>query len=48
MSADWVLVGVVAVLGLGIIAVLGGIEREVRQIRVLIDNELRRKYGEDD
>jgi hypothetical protein len=48
VAAEWVLVGIVVVLGLGVIYVLGGIERELRQIRVLIHNELSRKYGEDD
>ncbi len=47
-TAEWALVWIVIGLGFGVIYVLGGIEREVRQIRVLIHNELSRKYGEDD
>lgn len=44
----WILVAAVSGMAVAIYSTMQSIRTEVQQIRVLIENDLRRKYGEDD
>ena len=46
--STWAVVAAVIAIGLTIVLILGQIEKEVRQIRVLMEHELRGKHQHED